>query len=162
MAAAALKAISKEALLEAHRVSTLSCLLATQEGRNFFQAFLVDPTHPHPEFAKYYSFYCATEDLAQSELSPEKQLDLAETIYHTYIAIEASHETRVDSILNRLKVNEIKKALREAKVDPVSIHKIYKDLQCESYEFLDQNIFRTQVIPILKAEKKSRVTCVIN
>lgn len=88
-----------------------------------------------------------------------KQLNLADQCFKKHIAIEADSEDRVDKLIDRTTVNEVKKSLVSCTKDSTSPAAVFQPLQKSSLEYLDQQIFRPLLIPVLDSEKKGRVEC---
>ena len=86
-----------------------------------------------------------------------QQLDLADSCYRKHIAIEADADDRVDKFLDRNTVNEFRKSLVSCKQESTSPASIFKPLQKSAYDYLDQQFFRTNLIPLFDSEKNKRI-----
>ena len=157
MAEQALHLIPNKVLKEIHRVGTLKCLLETQEGNRFFEYY----SREHPETDKYFRFYVSA-GVVCSTLDPEQQLDLAESCYKKYIALEACCDDRIEKVVNRARVGQVKKVLAECREKGSSPTGLLQEIRNDALGYLDQNIFRPQLIPLLREEKESRIsTCIL-
>lgn len=150
MAEQALKSIPHKALKKIVREGKLSALLASTEGRAFFDQYLRDK----PEFLKYWEFQNLVTELTSAD-SLAQQLDLADRCYREHIAIEA--ENRIDEVLDRSIVNKVKKTLDTCRQEEKNPSEPFQNLAEKSLEHLDQQVFRPNLILALSsAEKKNR------
>lgn len=86
-----------------------------------------------------------------------EQLDLADSCYKKHIAIEADSDDRVDKFLDRNTVNELKKSLVSCKQESISPASYFKPLQKSAYDYLDEQLFRPNLIPLFDCEKNKRI-----
>jgi len=86
-----------------------------------------------------------------------QQLDLADLCYKKHIAIEADSDDRVDKFLDRTTVNDLRKSLISCKQESISPASIFKPLQKSAYDYLDQQFFRPNLIPLFDSEKNKRI-----
>lgn len=150
MAEQALKSIPHKALKKIVREGKLSALLASAEGRAFFDQYISDK----PEFLKYWEFHNLVIELTSAH-SLAQQLDLADRCYREHIAIEA--ENRIDEVLDRSTVTKVKKTLDTCRQEEKNPSEPFQSLSEKSLEHLDQQVFRPNLIVALNsAEKKNR------
>ena len=109
------------------------------------------------EFTKYWDFYELVDKIVHSE-ELAQQLDLADSCYKKHIAIEADSDDRVERVLDRATVNDLKKTLVSCKKDSTSPTSAFKPLQKSAYDHLDQHFFRPNLIPLLDSEKNRRLS----
>lgn len=157
MAEQALKSIPNKTLKKIIREGKLSALVSSIEGKDFFDNYMRNAQNPHPEFVKYWDFYELVAVLSSADTA-EKQLEIAEQCYSKHIAIEADSDTRIDSLLDRSSVNEIKKTIATCKQESTSPVESFVVLQKSSLEHLDQHIFRPLLIPVFDKEKDQRLS----
>ena len=158
MAEQALKSIPNKELKKIVRGGKLSALVSSVEGKHFFDSYMKNPDNPHPEFVKYWDFYELVAALSTTAGGPDQQLELADQCYSKHIAIEADSGNRIDSLLDRNTVKDIRKTLATCKQESASPVEAFLALQKSSLEHLDQHIFRPYLVPVLDEEKKKRLS----
>ena len=162
MAEQALKSIPNKALKKIIQQGTLASLLATAEGKRFFEVYLKDPQNPHSEFSKYWDFYVEANSFNDLNNLAE-ELDHADECFKKYIAIEAEYDHRIVNVINRATVNEISKSITICKENNNSPKKVFLELQTSSLDYLESKIFRPYLISVFQTEKDHRMNiCCIN
>lgn len=155
MADQALLSLPKKALKKIVREGKLSALIASDEGSNFFDSYMVS----HPEFKKYWEFFKTATNIVNTQDSSQK-IELAKSCFEKHLAIEADSDDRVDAcVVNRSALDNIEKAIINQ--DSPAVNSVFQSLKDSALEFLDQKVFKTIIPQLVQQSLAKSTTCVV-
>jgi len=161
MAEQALEEIPNKDLKEILKHRSLKTLIHKPKGRAFFEIYLKDPENAHIEFLKYWNFL-NTVDLIKNLEDVDQKLDYSDDCYKKHIAIEADCEHSIIGLINRAKVREIDKALKNHRQDRSDPTDSFSELAVLAFDYLDEKIFIPNLLRVLLEEKEQRISnCLI-
>lgn len=155
MADQALISLPKKALKKIIREGKLSALIASDEGSNFFDSYMIS----HPEFKKYWDFFNTANNIVNVQDSTQK-IELARNCFDKHIAIEADSNDRVDACLkSRSAVDNIEKAIINQ--DSAGVSNFFQSLKDSALEILDQKVFQTLIPQLVQQSLAKSTTCTV-
>ena len=155
MAEEALRNIPTKDLKDVLKHASLRTLIGKPKGCEFFEIYLKHPKNSHTEFLKYWDFLY-TVALIKNLKDVNQKLDYSDNCFKKYIAIEADCEHSIMSLINRAKVKDIDKALKNHRLNHSDPKDTFSELEILAFEYLDEKMFIPILLGVLKEENERR------